>query len=486
MSVLKNLIEKYRALPVTVKAGFWFVVCSAVQNGAKFLSMPILVRILTAEEYGIYSVFLSWINIVAVFATMRMETGVYNNAMFKYHESRDEYTACAQSVSITGVLFFFAVYLISPSFWSEAFGLPIKIAVMIFVNLLFMEGYSIWTSKQRYEYKYVNLLISTMLYSLLYLIVPIIAGTATNNSIRLEAVVYSGVTVQAAFGLVFTVYNYIKGKMFFNKEYWKYAIGFNLPLIPHFLSLIVLGESDRVMIKNFVGSAKAGIYSFTYTMSIIINIITSAINNTLVPQIYNALAKRDFEKLKSIINTILIVIGAMILIFTAIAPEFIRLFATEEYYDAIRLVPVISLSSFFGFLYCLFVNVEFFFGANKLVTSASVTGAVTNIALNAWLIPIFGYYAAGYTTFICYVLYSLIHFIFMRIVCKKKIGGMQVYDYKAILIISIAVIAAAFGILLIYDYWFLRYAVLAVCLVTAFIKWKSIIKNLAAVRNENK
>ncbi len=486
MSILKNLIEKYRALPVTVKAGFWFVVCSAVQNGAKFLSMPILVRILNAEEYGIYSVFLSWINIVAVFATMRMETGVYNNAMFKYHESRDEYTACAQSISITGVLFFFAIYLLFPSFWSEALGLSPEIAAMIFVNLFFMEGFLIWTSRQRYEYKYVNLLISTTLYSLLYLIVPVIVGTITDNSIRLEAVVYSGVMVQAAFGLMFTAYNYIKGKSFFNKEYWKYAIGFNLPLIPHFLSLIVLGESDRVMIKNIAGSAKAGIYSFTYTVSIIINIITAAINNTLVPQIYNALAKRNFKKLKSVINTILISVGAMAMMFTAIAPEFIKLFATEEYYDAIRLVPVISLSSFFGFLYCLFVNVEFFFGANKLVTLASVTGAVTNIALNAWLIPTFGYYAAGYTTFICYFLYSMIHFIFMRLVCKKNIGDMRVYDYKAILIISIAVIAVAFGMLLIYDYWFLRYAFLLVCLVIVIIKRKIIVQSLAAVRNENK
>ncbi len=486
MRFVKNWVEKYRALPVTVKAGFWFVVCSAVQNGAKFLSMPALVRILTAEEYGTYSVFLSWINIVSVFATMRMEMGVYNNAMFKYRSYRDEYTACAQSISITGVLIFFTAYIVSPGFWSGVLGLPSNIAAMIFVNLLFMEGFSIWMSRQRYEYKYVNLLISTTLYSFLYLIAPVIAGISADESVRLETVVYAGVAVQAVFGIAFTTYNYIKGKMFFNKEYWKYAIGFNLPLIPHFLSLIVLGEADRVMIRNIVGSDKAGIYSFTYTISIIINIITSALNNTLIPQIYDSLEKRNFNKLKSAINTILIALGAMILMFAAVAPEFIRLFATEEYYDAIRLVPVISLSSFFGFLYCLFVNVEFFFGANKLVTLASVIGAVANIALNAWLIPIFGYYAAGYTTFICYVLYSLIHFIFMRLVCKKKLGSMRVYDYRVVWIISIVVTAAVLGMLLIYDYRFLRYAVLAVCLAAAFIKRKTIVGSLAAMRKKSK
>ena len=116
-------------------------------------------------------------------------------------------------------------------------------------------------------------------------------------------------------------------------------------------------------------------------------------------------------------------IGGMCLAFSAIAPELLKLFATEEYYDAVYLVPVISLSSYFTFLFTLFANVEFFFEANKFITMASITGAVVNVILNYILMPIFGYYAAGYTTLFCYILFSLGHYIFMRIVCKKKIDG---------------------------------------------------------------
>lgn len=484
MKIIKQYLEKYRGLPLAVKAAFWFVVCSAVQNGAKFLSMPIFVHLLTSEEYGVYSVFLSWINIVAIFATLKMETEVYNNAMFNFPNARDEYTSSAQSISVAGVTFFLILYLLFPTFWSNIFGLPPEISVMIFVQLLFTEGFLTWMTRQRYEYKYVNLMIATAVFSLTYLIVPVAAGALADENARLIVIVYSGVIVQAVFGLGFTVYNYIKGRCFFRKEYWRFAIGFNIPLIPHFLSSIILGESDRVMIKNIVGSSEAGVYSFTYTVSIIINIVTSAINNALIPQTYKALKSGSFKTLRSAVNALLAAVGALILMFTAIAPEFIKLFATEEYYDAIRLVPVIALSSFFGFLYCIFANVEFFFEENKLVAAASVTGAAANVALNALLIPVFGYYAAGYTTFACYVLYGLIHYIFMRIVCRKKMNGAEVYDHKAILVISFAVIAAAFGMLLVYDYWFIRYALFAVGLIVAFVKRGSIIEALTAIRGE--
>lgn len=484
MKKTKKYLDKYRSLPLAVKAAFWFVVCSAVQNGAKFLSMPILVRLLRPDEYGIYSVFLSWTNIVAIFATLKMETEVYNNAMFSFSDAKDEYTSSAQSISVTGVTLFLILYLLFPTFWSNIFGLPPEIAVMIFVQLLFTEGFLMWTSRQRYEYKYINLVISTAAYSLAYLIVPATAGALAEESIRLTVIVYAGAAVQAAFGLGFTVYNYIKGRLFFRKEYWRFAIGFNLPLIPHFLSSIILGESDRVMIKNIAGSSEAGIYSFTYTVSIIINIVTSAINNALIPQTYKALKGRNFKTVRSASNALLVSVGALILMFSAVAPEFIKLFATEEYYDAIRLVPVISLSSFFGFLYCIFANVEFFFEANRLVAAASVIGAAANVALNALLIPIFGYYAAGYTTFVCYVLYSLIHYIFMKIVCRKKMNGAEVYDHRTILIISLAVVAAAFGMLLVYDCWFIRYALFAAGLITAFIKRKTIVGMLIAVKGE--
>lgn len=464
-----KIFDKYRKLPTQVKATIWFVACQAVQSGCKFLSMPFLVRLLTSEQYGIYSVFLSWLQIITLFATLNLHCGVYNNAMYKFPEQRSSYTAASQSLSVVCTFICLAVYLLFRNAWDSLFGIEPIYTVLIFVQLLFTESFMLWSGRQRYEYRYVSLLIYTALLAVLYMVLPIVAAAIFPQEQRLTAVIVSGVIVQAGIGLGFMIYNYIKGRTFYNREYWGYSLKFNIPLIPHYLSGIVLGQADRVMIKKYIGASEAGIYSFTYNISLVINIITTSINNAIVPYTYEKLKNRDYKKLKKVSVFLLLMVGGMCLAFSAIAPELLKIFATEEYYDAVYLVPVICLSSYFTFLYCLFGNIEFFFEANKFITMASITGAVVNVVLNYVLMPIFGYYAAGYTTLFCYILFSLGHYIFMRIVCKKKLGGDRVYNGTVILLVSVAFVILAFGMMLIYDYPLIRYTLILAVFVVCFV-----------------
>lgn len=476
-------INKYKQLPTQVKAVIWFAACQAVQSGCKFLSMPFLVRLLTSEQYGIYSVFISWLQIITLFATLNLHCGVYNNAMCKFPDCRSSYTSASQSLSVVCTFICFSVYLLFRNAWDSLFGIEPIYTILIFVQLLFTESFMLWSGRQRYEYRYVSLLIYTALLAVLYMIFPIAAAAIFPQEQRLTAVIVSGVIVQAGIGLGFMIYNYIKGKTFYHHEYWSYALKFNIPLIPHYLSGIVLGQADRVMIKKYIGASEAGIYSFTYNISLVINIITTSINNAIVPYTYEKLKNRDYKNLKRITNFLLLMIGGMCLAFSAIAPELLKIFATEEYYDAVYLVPVISLSSYFTFLYYLFVNIEFFFEANKFITMASITGAIVNVILNYFLMPIFGYYAAGYTTLFCYILFSLGHYIFMRIVCKKEINGDHVYNGTAILLISAAFVILAFSMMLIYDYPLIRYSLILAALIVCFIMRKRIISCFKIVKS---
>ena len=486
MSTLINkLAIKYKSLPLQVRATFWFLFCNAFQSGCRFLAMPFLVRLLNTEEYGIYSVFLSWGSIITIFATLNLHAGVYNNAMYKYPDRRDGYTSASQSLSVVLTAGCFAVYCLFRGFWDELFGLEPGLTVAIFIQLLFTESFLLWSSRQRYEYKYIALLVYTGLLSLLYLVVPVAGAALAPVEYRLDAVIFSGVLVQAGFGLAFMVRNYIKGKTFFHKDFWHFALAFNIPLIPHYLSGIILGQADRVMIKRFIGSAEAGIYSFTYNISLVINIITGAINNAIIPYTYDKLGGRDYGKLRTIANFLITAIGGLCLMFSAVAPEIIKLVATQEYYEAVYLVPVISLSSYFTFLYTLFANVEFFLEENRFITIASCVGAVANIVLNFLLLPVFGYYAAGYTTLFCYILFALSHYVFMHIVCKRHIGGDKVYDGKTIFVLSIVFVALAFEMMALYDYPIIRYTLVLAVVTACILKRKWIVEQIKEIRREN-
>ena len=47
---MKLLWEKYKSLPVAVKASGWYMLCNIIQNGLGFITLPIFTRILTTEE----------------------------------------------------------------------------------------------------------------------------------------------------------------------------------------------------------------------------------------------------------------------------------------------------------------------------------------------------------------------------------------------------------------------------------------------------
>lgn len=239
---MNSLIKKYHHIPTPAKAAFWFTACQVIQNGCSFLAMPFLVRLLTPEQFGIKSVYSSWVSIIGLFATLSLHAGVYNNAMFKYPDDRSGYTSSSQSLSAVCTVICFVVYIIFRSFFNNLFGMEPLYIIMMFVQLLFTESFLLWSGRQRYEYRYVSLLIYTAVLAVLYMIVPIVSAMIFPQEQRLTAVIVSGVIIQAAFGLAFMVYNYCKGRKFFQKDYWSFALKFNIPLIPHYLSGIVLGH----------------------------------------------------------------------------------------------------------------------------------------------------------------------------------------------------------------------------------------------------
>ena len=96
----------------------------------------------------------------------------------------------------------------------------------------------------------------------------------------------------------------------------------------------------------------------------------------------------------------------------------------------------------------------------KNIVTATLAGAILNIILNYFFIRVFGYYAAGYTTLLCYILYAAFHYYFMRKICKDYINNRQPYNIKILFTITIIFMILGFVILFLYNYRILRYGII--------------------------
>lgn len=456
-----------------VKAVLWYSVCNILQRGISFIVVPIYVRLLTTSEYGQYTVFQSWRDVLVVFATLNLYSGIFTKAMVEFPEQRDRYTSCMQGLSTILTLSLLVLYLIIPDFWGHLLDMSPVTVVMLFTYYLCYPAFQFWSVRQRVEYKYKCMIVVTLAASVLTPVVSILLIQLTD--LRQNAVIWGFLLVQVAVGAFFYVRNFLRGKCFFDRKYWLYAVKFNIPLIPHYLSLMVLGQADRIMIKNYCGSDKAGIYSLAYSISQLMSVLTTAINSSLTPWIYERLKKQEYGLLAKSSNGLCALVGFMTVGVMLICPEIVKIMGTEEYFDAIWVIPSVALSVYFTFCYGIYSCLEFFYNTTSYVMVASTVGALLNIVLNAIFIPIYGFVAAGYTTLACYFVLMMMHYFFAVKVSRKWIGVHSVLDDKTIGLMSLAFAGMMFVCLMLYGSTMLRYGVIFLVLMLVIVFRKRVI-----------
>ena len=84
MGAMVNKIKsKWNNIPLTVKVSAAYAICSILQRCLSFITMPIFVRLLTTEQYGMYVVYQSWNSILTIFITLNLAFGSFSKAMIK-------------------------------------------------------------------------------------------------------------------------------------------------------------------------------------------------------------------------------------------------------------------------------------------------------------------------------------------------------------------------------------------------------------------
>lgn len=485
--MIKRLVVKYlnvyKTLPIQVRASFWFLICAFLQKGISTITTPIFTRLLTTEEFGQYNVFNSWFHILSPIVCLNLYGGVYSQGIVKFEEDRYRFTSSLQGLAFTLTVTWFAVYILLKDFWNTIFSLSTIQMVCMLVMIWASSSFSFWSMDQRVDFKYRNLVTLSIASSLLQPLVSIILIFMSEDKVTARIIGMTLVQL-VLFGGTF-LYHEIKGKTFYLKKYWTYALKFNIPLLPHYLSMVVLSSSDRIMISRMVGDAEAGIYSLAYSVSLVMTMFNQALLQTLEPWIYRKLKEGRSKDIARVAYPIFAFIAAVNILLIMFAPEIIAIFAPESYGDAIWCIPAVSLSCYFMFLYTFFATFEFYYEKTNYIAAASIGGALLNIFLNYICILKFGYVAAAYTTLVCYIIFSLLHYRFMCKVCRQFLNGEKPYNFKIILGISLVALCAGFAIMMTYTSTIIRYILIfggTVCIFVFKKRLLELINMIKAIR----
>ena len=354
----------------------------------------------------------------------------------------------------------------------RATGLSSFIMLLMFIQLMFNPPLMLWTNRERFDFRYRKPVAVTAVSTVLNLFVTVVAVIST--SYKAEARIIGTVSVQTLFGVIFAVLLFVRGKPF-QKGILEFALRFNLPLIFYYVSQIILNQSDRIMINYYQGSGKAAVYSVAYSAATLMLLVLSSINGSFNPWMYKKLKAGKYRDVGQTASIVCLLVGGATFAVSALAPDLIRILATEEYMEAIWIIAPVSASVYFIFLYMVFANVEMYYGENNGISVISIICSVMNIVLNMIFIPMFGYFAAGWTTLVSYMVLTLLHFVLMKRACRRKDLPEKVFREKNLLAISSGVILLSFAAMGLYRLQYFRYAALAATLILAFAFRKRLI-----------
>ena len=185
--------------------------------------MIILTHYLATEEYGIYSIFMSWLEIFEIIITLRIYSNGYVAGLVRDDENRTTYT-----------------------------GISTPLSILIICSFIGTISFGLWSSRQRVDNQYKKMLFAIIVYGL---IGPIVGALTVflNLDNPIFYVIATRTVIQLGVAIPFFISNYKGTSTLWKKDYAIDALKYNLPLMPYYLSMILLNHSDRLMIQKIDG-----------------------------------------------------------------------------------------------------------------------------------------------------------------------------------------------------------------------------------------
>lgn len=409
-----------------VEAGMWSIIGTLLVKGTYFLTIPLYSRLLTTNDYGNVSIFMTYANVLSIVLSFYMAASV-STGVIKFQKNKNDFLASVLTFSIIIFVLFVIVFQFFHNQFEAIFQLNYGMLMCLLLYSFGQHVINFNSSKLIMDYDYKKnaaisfgvLVVDTILSTILIIFL---------NGQGVLARILGATIPSASVGIIIILYILSNGKDYFNRNYWKYALTISGPLIFHALAHLVLGQSDRVMIKYYIGASEAGIYALIHNISVMMNAAQEALNNVWIPWFFRKLKEQSFEEIKEMANAYIGLFTLGTIALSSIYVEIIKILAPAEYWDGIVCVIPLIFSTYICFLYTLFVNLEIYHEYSKGIAIGTCGAAIINIILNFWLLPILGYKIAACTTAASYLALLIFHVG----ICRHKIKT-TIFDFKALL-----------------------------------------------------
>ena len=446
-----------------------------------FIFLPIYLKYMSVEDFGVISSMLVIQSIVSIFFSLALDRSLMR--LYFDYESKEQ----------KGIFFGtnFMTIIVLSSFLCILLILCNGILANIFPDISF------------YPYYLYALLIA---YAKCFFLVPKTYFQINHKSIQFVSLSAAEFIVVASAIMFYVVYRgegpagMLKGQLLgtsliipylviiakkkfifkFNFSMLKNSLRFSLPIVPTLLTAFVLNLSDRIFIDRYMGLTEVGLYSLAYKVAGIVLIAISAINMAVSPYYFRKLSELGFVSAsgwsKKFNNNYIKIIGVLVFILLMFSKEIILILFGSNYFKSVFIVGLLLLSYYFAGTNN--VNGRLIQYQKKTHHSMiiDILTAIINIGFNFLLIPSYGMTGAAVATAISMMIAFVVNFIYVKLHLGVSSVSLRVYLFTvSILIVAMLLNSIAYDELLLLFFIF-KVVLIFIIVIKYFNQLKNLLK----------
>lgn len=376
-----------------------------------FLLMPLYTSVLTTAEYGAMDVVVNVSNMLLPLVIVSINDGVIRFGMDHAYKRRDVFSTGIW-VSLAG----FGIFLI---FWPamKKIGMISDYTAPIYLYVLAaaLQGVSAQFVRamglvRLFAFNGILNTLSTVVFNVLFLVVM-----KWGMYGYVLSVILSNVASMIFLWIAARLYRYMRWWKGIDRDTVREMIIYSLPLIPATIMWSITNVSDRFFVTHYLGEAQNGIYSVAYKLPTIISVISAIFTQAWQLSAIGERESDDREQFysnifKSYQTIVFLAAGGILLLIKPL----MHLLVSDSFFEAWQYTPLLVVSVVFSCFSSYFAS---FYMASKKNIMAMVTiflGALLNVVLNYYLIPIYGLNGAAGATAASYIFIFVIRAIDTR------------------------------------------------------------------------
>ena len=231
---------------------------------------------MTTEEFGVFNVFVSYDAILFVIIGFAMHSSI-RSANYEFRGEIDRYTSSVSLIYLANAAVFFLLFTLFGGILSQWMHLQRSILYLLIFYSFGSAVLNLYNQRLSLNYSYKKYILVSLTNSLgnIGLSLALIL-TAFRDHRDLGRIIGSSTAIFLLACVLLGSF-YRKAKPKYNPAYWRFAIKYSLPIVPHGVSQVLLAQFDRIMIHSMVSASAAGIYSLAGTIKLILTIITDSV-----------------------------------------------------------------------------------------------------------------------------------------------------------------------------------------------------------------